>query len=292
MSPRRITIAVLLLAGLCAVGLRAQEQFTLLATILDPEKGTPVESLTVADVRVTEDGEAAKVTKVEAVVKQVKALLLIDNGVGIGTNTSEFRSGVRKLIEALPPDVETTIYTTAPAARLFAKATKNKDDLLKSVDRMVLDTATGRFTESLAESLTRLAKEKDTFTVIICVGTTSGESQTREQHMKEVIEGVRGKPVIVHVLMYGGERSATGGDVQIEIGQRVAKMSGGRYEFINSMNRFVTLMPELGAEVAKQMTGSTRQFRITAQRPAGKKGDFGKLGMSAGARAVTSVKLE
>ena len=39
-------------------------------------------------------------------------------------------------------------------------------------------------------------------------------------------------------------------------------------------------------------TGSTRQFRITAQRPDGKKGDFGKLGMSAGARAVTSVRLE
>jgi len=291
MSLRRL-VPVLLLVGLCVASLRAQEQFTLLATILDPEKGTPVESLTPADVRVTEDGEQAKVTKVEPVVRQVKALLLLDNGIGIGSNISEYRSGVRKLVEALPPDIETAIYTTAPAPRLFLKATKNKDELLKSVDRLALDTATGRFTESLAESLTRLAKEKDTFTVIICAGTTSGEGQTREQHMKEVLEGLRGKPVIVHVLMYGGERSATGGDTQIEIGQRAAKMSGGRYEFINSMNRFVTLMPELGAEVAKQMTGSTRQFRITAQRPSGKKGDLGKLGMSSGARAVTSVKVE
>jgi hypothetical protein len=291
MSLRRL-VPVLLLVGLCVASLRAQEQFTLLATILDPEKGTPAESLTPADVRVTEDGEQAKVTKVEVVVRQVKALLLLDNGIGIGSNISEYRSGVRKLVEALPPDIETAIYTTAPAPRLFLKATKNKDELLKSVDRLALDTATGRFTESLAESLTRLAKEKDTFTVIICAGTTSGEGQTREQHMKEVLEGLRGKPVIVHVLMYGGERSATGGDTQIEIGQRAAKMSGGRYEFINSMNRFVTLMPELGAEVAKQMTGSTRQFRITAQRPSGKKGDLGKLGMSSGARAVTSVKVE
>ena len=59
MSPRRL-VPVLLLVGLCAASLRAQEQFTLLATILDPEKGTPVESLTPADVRVTEDGEQAK----------------------------------------------------------------------------------------------------------------------------------------------------------------------------------------------------------------------------------------
>ncbi len=292
MSPRRF-VPVLLLVGLVVAAINAQEQFTLLATVLDPEKGTPVESLGVADVRVTEDGEQAKVTKVEAVVRQVKALLLLDNGVGYGSNISEYRSGVRKLVEALPPDIETTIYTTSPAARLFLKGTKNKDEVLKAVDRLALDSATGRFTESLAESLTRLAKEKDTFTVIICAGSTSGESQTREQHIKDVLAGVRGKPVIVHVLLYGGERSATGGDVQIDVGQRVAKMSGGRYEFINNMNRFVTLMPELGAEVSKQMTGSTRQFRITATRPAGKKGpDFGKLGMSAGARAVTSVKLE
>ena len=49
---------------------------------------------------------------------------------------------------------------------------------------------------------------------------------------------------------------------------------------------------ELGKDVAKQLTGSTKQFRITAQRPDGKKGDFGKLSMSAGARVVTSVRLE
>ena len=101
MSPRRF-VPVLLLVGLVVAAINAQEQFTLLATVLDPEKGTPVESLTVADVRVTEDGEPAKVTKVEAVVRQVKALLLLDNGVGYGSNISEYRSGVRKLVEALP----------------------------------------------------------------------------------------------------------------------------------------------------------------------------------------------
>jgi hypothetical protein len=51
-------------------------------------------------------------------------------------------------------------------------------------------------------------------------------------------------------------------------------------------------MPELGAEVAKQATGSSRQFRITVQRPDGKSGNLGKLGMSAGSRAVTSVQVE
>src|SRR5687768_1865743 len=291
MSPRRF-IPVLLLIGICAAGVRAQEQFTMIASILDPEKGTPVESLTPADIRLTEDGAPAKVTKVEAVVRQVKVQLLIDNGVGIGQNLSDFRTGVRNLLQALPPNLETTVMTTSPQSRTLVKATKNRDELLKGVDRLAPDSATGRFVESLGEAIERANKEKDTFTVIICAATTSGDGNVLESEMKRVLTQLGGRPIIVHVLMYSGVQSALGGDIQIDLGQRVAKMTGGRYEFINSMNRYTTLMPELGAEVAKQATGNTRQFRITAQRPDGKKGDFVKLSMSAGARVVSNVRVE
>ena len=291
MSLRR-SLPVLVIVGLYAAGICAQEQFTLLATIVDPEKGTPVESLTPADVRVTEDGAPAKVLKVEAVVRQVKVQLLIDNGAGIGQNLSDFRSGVRNLLQALPPDTETTVITTAPQGRTLVKATKNRDELLKGVDRLAPDSATGRFVESLGEAIARANKEKDTFTVIICAATTSGDGNVLEADMKRVLQPLQGRPILIHVLMYSGVQSAIGGDIQIELGQRVTKMTGGRYEYINSMNRYTTLMPEFAADVAKQAVGSAKQFRITAQRPDGKKGDFVKLGMSAGARIVTNVKVE
>jgi hypothetical protein len=291
MSLRR-SIPVLVIVGLYAAAICAQEQFTLLASIVDPEKGTPVESLTPADVRVTEDGAPAKVLKVEAVVRQVKVQLLIDNGAGIGQNLSDFRSGVRNLLQALPPDTETTVITTAPQGRTLVKATKNRDELLKGVDRLAPDSGTGRFVESLGEAVARANKEKDTFTVIICAATTSGDGNVLEADMKRVIQPLQGRPILIHVLMYSGVQSAIGGDIQIELGQRVTKMTGGRYEYINSMNRYTTLMPELGAEVAKQAVGSAKQFRITAQRPDGKKGDFVKLSMSAGARVVTNVRVE
>ena len=292
MSLRRF-IPVLVIVGLYAAGICAQEQFTLLATILDPEKGTPVESLTAADVKVTEDGAPAKVTKIEAVVREVKVQLLIDNGVGVGQNSlSDFRTGVRNLLEALPPNVETTVMTTAPQARTLVKATKNRDELLKGVDRLAPDSGTGRFIESLGEAIARANKEKDAFTVIICAATTSGDGKILQSEMKRIFEPLQGRPILIHVLMYSGVQSALGGDIQIETGQRVAKMTGGRYELINSMNRYVTLMPELGAEVAKQAIGNTKQFRITAQRPDGKKGDFVKLSIQAGARVVSNVRVE
>src|SRR5258708_10328709 len=120
---------VLFILGLCAAGLRAQSQFSMLATVLDHAKGSAIEALTAADVHVMEDGAELKVVKVDAIVRAVKVQVLIDNGVGIGQNLSELRNGVRGLLEKLPPDVETTVVTTSPQGRFLVKPTKNHEEL-------------------------------------------------------------------------------------------------------------------------------------------------------------------
>jgi hypothetical protein len=277
---------------LFGAGVQAQQQFNVIATIVDPATNQPPDKLTAEDVRVTEDGVQLKVTKIDTVDRVVKAQLLIDNGVGIGSNLSQLRSALRGLVELLPPDVETTIVTTAPQPRILVRPTKNREDLLKGVDRLTPDSATGRFTEGITEAAERANKEKDAFTVIIAAGTTSGDSTVQDGDLKRLVASIANRPIVVHVLLYGGEKAAFGGDVQIEVGQRAAKMTGGRYEYINSMNRYVTLLPEFGADVAKQLVGSKRQFRITALRADGKSGPMGKMSLSAGARIIPSVRVE
>jgi|RhiMethySRZTD1v2_1073278.scaffolds.fasta_scaffold12321_8 hypothetical protein len=288
----RSVLSVLVTVVLSGGALVGQEQFTLLASFVERGSGQPVETLTSADVSVTEDGVTGTVLKVEPVVRTVKVQVLIDNGSGVGRNIGELRNGVRQLLEALPPDVETTLVTTSPQPRFLVRATKNRDELLKGVDRLAPDTGSGRFTESLAEAAERANKDKDAFTVIIAAGTTSGDGRILESDMQRALDQVGRKPMIVHVLLYAGEKSATGGVTQVDVGERVAQMTGGRYEFINSMNRYVTLMPELGAEVAKQLTGNTRQFRVTVQRPAGKRGDLGKVSVSSPSKTVSGLWRE
>jgi hypothetical protein len=285
-------VSVLVTLGFLGAALGAQAQLTLLATVVDRATGMPAEALTATDVRVTEDGAAASVVKVEPVTRSVKLQVLIDNGIGTGRNIVELRNGVRKLVEGLPADVETTLVTTAPNPRFLVRATTNRDELLKGVDRLTPDTGSGSFVESLAEAAQRANRAKDSFTVIIAAGSTSGDARVLESHMQEALDQIRGKPMIVHVLLYAGERSVSGGVAQVDVGERAAQMSGGRYEFINSMNRYVTLLPELGAEVGKQLAGNTRQFRVTVQRPDGKKGDLGKVSISVTGKTVTNVWRE
>ena len=287
----RPLVPLLIAVALSGAALGAQAQITLLASFVEPGSGKPVETLTPADVSVTEDDLTATIVKIEPVVRSVKVQVLIDNGIGIGRNIVELRNGVRRLLEALPPDIDTTLVTTSPQPRFLVRATKNRDELLKGVDRLAPDSGAGRFTESLAEAAERAIKDKDAFTVIIAAGSTSGDAKILDSEMQQAFDLIGRKPMVVHVVLYAGERSASGGNAQVELGEKAAQMTGGRYEFINSMARYSTFMPELGTEVAKQLTGYTRQFRITAQRPNGKRGEPGKVSISS-AKTVSGLWRE
>ena len=288
----RLVLPVLVAVVLPVAALRAQAQFTLLASFVERGTNNPVETMTSADVSVTEDGLPATVVKVEPVVRSVKVQVLIDNGAGIGRNIGELRNGLRGLLDALPPDVETTLVTTSPQARFLVRASKNRDELRKGADRLAPDSGGGRFIESLKEAAERANKDKDAFAVIIAAGTTSGDAKVQESDMQRALDQVGRKPMIVHVLLYSGEKSSSGGLTQVEVGERVAQATGGRYELINGLSRYTTLLSELGAEVAKQFTGNTRQFRVTVQRPTGKRGELGKVSVSSTSKTLSGLWRE
>jgi hypothetical protein len=288
----RPVLPVLVTVALTGAVLNAQARFTLLASFVEPDSGNPVETLTPADLSVTEDDLTATIVTLEPVVRSVKVQVLIDNGAGIGRNIVELRKGVRRLLEALPPDIDTTLVTTAPQPRFLVRATKNRNELLKGVDGLTPDSGAGRFTESLTEAIERANKDKDAFTVLIAAGTTSGDAKILDSEVKRALDPIGHKPMIIHVLLYAGERSASGGVVQVEVGERAARMTGGRYEFINSMTRYSTLLPELGAEVKKQLAENTRQFRVTVQRPDGKRGELGKISVSSTSKKLSGLWRE
>lgn len=288
----RAVLPVLVTVLLSGAVVGAQAPLTLLASFIDPATGNPPETLTASEISVTEDDVAAKIVKVEPVLRAVRVEVLIDNGLGIGRNLAELRTGVRRLVEALPPDAETTIVVTSPQPRTLVRATRNREELLKGVDRLAPDSSTGRFTESLAEAVERANKAKDAFTAIIAAGTTSGDARVGDTDAQRVLGQIGGRPMLVYVLLYAGEQSASGGTMQVEVGQRAAQMTEGRYELINSISRYTTLLPELGADAAKRLAGNTRQFRITVQRPDGKKGDLGKVSVSSTTKKLSGLWRE
>jgi hypothetical protein len=278
------------------VGPSAQRQIQLYATIVDGT-GAPAASVTPADVRVLENDVEAKILKVEAIEWTTKVQILLDNGSGIGSNNlNQLRNGLRGLIEALPPGIETTVVTTAPQPRFLVRATTDRQMLLAGIDRLAPDSTTGRFVESLGEALQRFERDKtDFFGVIVSLGTTVGDNRVIDRDVKQIFERAQKRPTTVHVVMVSGAsgQSTSGGIVQQEVGMSIAKATNGRYENIAAVSRIATLLPEIGAQVAaKAGQAQSRQFRITAERPGGGSGEGAKISMSArNGLVVTSLTM-
>jgi hypothetical protein len=289
------------LGALCAAllvamaGVHAQQQFTIFASIVDG-LGAPVPLIEPGDLRVKEQGSDASVIKVEPVDWPTKLQILVDNGVGIGsTNFVNLRNALYALIEALPPGIEVTLVTTAPQPRFLVRGTADREAITKGLALLAYDTGAGRFVESLNEATQRIEKDKSNFfPAIITVGTHSGDRNVLDRDVKGIMQRLEQRPATVHVVLFdGGGQSAGGGVNQTQVGMAAAQFTKGRFENINSATRFVTLLPELGALVAKSDERQRHQFRITVQRPQGASGPVAQVSLGAsGGDVVSSLSFD
>jgi hypothetical protein len=276
-------------------GVHAQQQFTVFAGIVD-QTGAPVPSLQASDLHVTENGADATVLKVEPIDWPTKLQILVDNGIGLGsTNFIHLRNGVHDLIETLPPAVEVTVVATAPQPRFLVRGTVDRAAIAKGLALLAYDRGAGRFVESLSEATQRIERDKGNFfPMIISLGTNAGDRMVLESDIERIIQRLQQHPTTVHIVMFNGDaRTATGGFNQTQVGLAVTQVTRGRYDNINSGTRLATLLPELGALIAKSHERQSHQFRITVQRPAGASGPVANVSMgTAGNNTVSSLSFD
>jgi hypothetical protein len=287
--------AIAVVSCLAVSGVRAQQQFQLYARIVD-DAGNPPDAIPPGDLHVLENGVEAKVLKIEAVSFPVKLQLLVDNGLGLGAeNMVALKNGVRGLLDALPPGVEVTVVSTSPLPRVLVRATTDREAIAKGLALLAPDGGAGHFVDSLDEATQRIEKDKGDYTpVIVAFGTTAGDRNVRDSDVEQLFKRVQSRPTTVDVVMLsaGGGRSSGGGN-QVDIGIKIAQATGGRFESIAAASRVATLLPEIGAQIAKAHQSQLREFKITAQRPDGGSGPLKNVSMGARAGlAVTSVSFD
>ena len=290
----RMIGAVVVAAGLATAGVQAQQQLQVFASVIDGAGGD-LQSLVPGDVELTEGGMALKIAKIEPIVGWPTRLqVLIDNGAGIGSeNLTHLRNGLRGMLTALPDGIEVSVFTIAPQARTLIKATTDKAAMLKGVDLLSPDAGAGRFVESLNEALQRVERDKsDHFPMLVIIGSAAGDTNVMERDLERIQKRLIGKPTTVHVAILNSVgRTASMGAMQGEVGMFVTKMTGGRFESIAAASRLATLMPEFGELVAASHERQSRQFRITADRPAA--GPVGTVSIaSRGGLKVTGLSFD
>ena len=281
---RTSLVTAVLAGGLGLSTLLAQQEFVLYLSMLDADGNAPA-ALTAEQVMLTEGGQSLNVLKIEKIDWPIKVQVLVDNGAGLGAeNLIHIRNGVRDLMKALPPEVEVSLYTTAPQPRVVVRPTTDRLQLLQGADRIAPDTGSGRYIESLNEATQRIERDKSRhFPVIIAVATGIGDTNVMERDVDQLWRRLNERPTTVHtVLLSGGARSANSVTAanQTQVGLAVQKLTGGRYDNIAAPSRLASLLPEIGAQVAASHRRQTRQFRLVLERPKGRSGPLGAIGGS------------
>jgi hypothetical protein len=285
----RLLIAAIMIGGAVA-DVAAQKQLVMLARIADAS-GREADAIPAGDVTVYENLSSIPVARVEAIERVPKLQVLIDNGAGVpSTNLSDLRNAVRRLIETLPPGLDVTLVTTSPAPRFLEKSTTSRTRLLAAADRLVIDEFYGKFTDSLYEAAERADKDpnENAAHTILTIGTTIGDANVLEADMQRTLERIGRRRIPVYVVLLTNPRTNTGG-VQQDLGEAAARMAGGAIETINTMNRLITLLPEVGRSLAGSMVGG-KLFRITAQRPS--LAPMGKISVSVKGMTVVDLALD
>ena len=278
-----------------AIELHAQNTLTFFASVVD-DKGTPVASLTPEDLKVAENGVEGKIVKIEPIDWPIKVQLLIDNGTGMDQALVQIRNGVKALVEALPDGIEMSLVTTAPQPRFVVRATTDKQAIIQGADRITPDSAAARFVEALNEAAARIDKENGNyFPVVVILGSTTADgSSFVDRDVQRMLQRFSDRAATVHVILLS--TGARGGNLvssanQTNIAELLTKTTGGRYETIAAITRIGTLLPEIGAQMAKSHARQSRQFRITFQRPNGASGPLGQVGAAARAGFTPSITI-
>lgn len=285
-----MVLVTLVAIFLVSAAVLAQRQLQLTATISDPT-GAEVTTVPAQDVRISEDGQAATILKTEVVTRPPKVQVLIDNGTGFPSEAiGTLRTGLRAFLESLPAGIEVSLVTTAPQPRFLQAATADRARLVAALDRLAPDSGAGRFVESLAEATQRAERDANARYVIVSLATGAGDSNPRERDIMQIQERVLKLGTTVHVALLLTRGTSGGGVVQTDVGQAVTKLSSGRFEVINQASRIGTLLPELGAQMATALA-SSKQLRVTFERPAGKTGDLGRISMGVTNKVVADLAL-
>jgi len=259
---------------------QAQQPIQIFLSAVDAD-AKPVVDLKEEEIDIQIDGAACPIARFEAINWPTKLTVMVDNSPVFNDSLRQLRESLRAFFNAIPPSMEVSLISTAPAPRFVYKAGNDRVKLMSSIDLLTPDSAAPRFIDALAEAADRAVKEKagkevkNFFPVFFIVGNNGVEgSNPRDYQVNKLFKQTLESSATVHVVMLSSssrQLDIGAGTNQIEVGLKLTQLTGGRYEAIAAQTRLTSLLPEFATQIANSQVRQANQYRITCQPPAGSK---------------------
>ena len=254
--------------------------------------GTPVTDLKPEEIAMTENGAPGKVVSLERHNLPIKLTITVDNGKDSVSALAALRTGLTGLVEALPPDVEVTLITTAPQPAMFVRPTTDRAQITRGISRFGVESdESARFSDALVEYAERLEKDfkdkKLTYApMLVMVSTSAPENSSLQRDtIEKALKTLLTRGARVSVAMTTTKPTDADAVDNLKNGRQaliagpIVKASGGKFETMVAFSRLATLLPEWGKEIALAHARQTTQFRAVIERPGGATGPLNNIGM-------------
>ena len=257
-----------------SIGLHAQDELTVFLKVFDVTTGEAVTDLRPEEITITEDEMPRETVAVEPVNWPVKLHILVDNSRSMNQALERVRQGVLELIEGLPEGMAVEVVTTAPQPRRTARMTTDRAAQLEGANLIIPDGGAAAFVDAMVEASDRIRDDEDPhFPVVLMVaGSGADPSGGMDRKLRRLQEQTLEHPVTTHFVIlsllsqaFGG----VGGGVQTGLAEQFSQLTGGRHEAIAAPERLSSLLPEIGAQIAKSQENQRQQLRVTYERPRG-----------------------
>ncbi len=249
----------------------AQEQSLYIA--FTDFNGAPVTDMTLDDVVIQWDGVPCEIVELEPIQWPVRVTVYVDNATESQAALPDMREGLRLFLEALPPDIEVAIATTAGRPQFRVRHTRDRGDLLDAVGVLASEGSAATFFDALYEEAERLEDDREreylSAIVMVAVAGSEGSRRARGDAIQRTMDRLYDNAAVVHTLLftapYGVGRTL--GRAQATWGSDFAASTRGRYEEMVVSTRYRTLLPEIAADLARRHRMTRSQYRVTFRPP-------------------------
>lgn len=246
----RLAVLLAILVAILPAPLRARQ--TVSRSVFIEAAGPDNQLLTdvtVADVAVTESGEARKVTRVTPGTAPMRVVVMVDSSTAVLPLMRSFRTALGVFLDALPSQHEVALVSSGGQIRVRMAPTTDRQRLLADIAGFAPLGGANAFLDTLIESDRRFLKSAPQFWPVFVILTTDNGETHREPDIATYnvfMNDLRARAGAVHAVIVQGKKTGPVSVFVTNLSENVA----GSLTVVNTDNSLPARMKEIAGRLA------------------------------------------
>ena len=258
----RVLVASLAVTVLSGDLLAQAAERVLYVTALDERSKVPVESLTPADLRVTEDDRAREIVRVTPATTPMPVAVVVDNQAAAQATIADLRTALTRFLPEIAGLGPVALITTADRPTIAQDYTTDAEKLTQAANRLFSQPGSGAtLLDALVEVSRGLGRREEERAAIVLVTLELTEFSTL--HYSQVLDGLKKSGAMMSGVILNNPRGSNQNDAarnrSVVLDRGIRDSGGTRVDVLTSLS--------YGTALSQVSAALKHQHRVVYLRP-------------------------